>query len=204
MHVKHWTLVEVTNGTKCQDILQILKIICAQLPIKDISSFLLVMSNWFCRVCNKACFCLFQIGRNVQLLICGPGTDEEFWWWSAKRWCDPRVDLWHQLTGKNFCAKMIWSIVITLGGNLLDISKNSGGDLHKDDMYDPHVYLSSWQVRFLRKEDKFQCIAINLGGNLLALSNFCTIPASLSTFTLKRLRMVKGASKVMVLIQSLG
>ena len=126
--------------------------------------------------------------RTFWSMVLGP-TDEEFWWWSAKRWCDSRVDLWHQLTGKNFCTKMIWSIVITLGGNLLDISKNSGGDLHKDDMYDPHVYLSSWQVRFLRKEDKFQCIAINLGGNLLALSNFCTIPASLSTFTLKHLQI---------------
>ena len=60
MHEMQWTLEEVTNSTKCQDILQILKIICAQLPIKDISAFPPVMSNWFCRVCNKACFCLLQ------------------------------------------------------------------------------------------------------------------------------------------------
>ena len=60
MHVMQLTLEEVTNGTKCQDILQNLKIICTQLPIKDISAFPPVMSNWFCRVCNKACFCLLQ------------------------------------------------------------------------------------------------------------------------------------------------
>ena len=60
MHLMHWTLEEVTNDTKCQDILQILKIICAQLPIKDISAFLPVMSKWFCRVCNKACFCFYK------------------------------------------------------------------------------------------------------------------------------------------------
>ena len=60
MHVMYWTQEQITNGTKCQDILQILKIICAQLPIKDISAFLLVMSNWFCRVCNKACFCFYH------------------------------------------------------------------------------------------------------------------------------------------------
>ena len=29
MHVMQWTLEEVTNGTKCQDIFQILKMICA-------------------------------------------------------------------------------------------------------------------------------------------------------------------------------
>ena len=61
MHVMYWTQEQVTNGTKCQDILQILKIICAQLPIKDISAFLLVMSNWFCRVCNMVCFCFLTI-----------------------------------------------------------------------------------------------------------------------------------------------
>ena len=144
MHVMYWTQEQVTNGTKCQDILQILKIICAQLPIKDISSFLQVMSNWFCRVCNKACFCFLQ-SNNQQ---------EEM--------------------------RSFWSAVLM---------KNSGGDLQKDDMIHTSICGPTWQVRFLNKDDMIQCIAINLGDNLLALSTLCTIPASLSTFTLKQLRI---------------